>query len=135
MQDSASSPGVNRALRVLLCDDNADAAATLALLFQSHGHSSAICYRADQCIAKAREWRPHLAIIDIGLPDLPGYAVASAIRMMDFGADVTLIAYTGYDDPHDIERATEAGFDVHLSKSADPGRLIQLAAALKPDRP
>src|SRR2546423_7331794 len=87
------------AIRILLCDDNADAADTLRLLLESEGHDAQVCHSGLACIEKARHWQPHLVLVDIGLPDVSGYAVAKEIRRMPFGRDVTLVAFTGHGHP------------------------------------
>jgi CheY-like chemotaxis protein len=122
-------------VRVLLCDDNPDVIASLALLLESEGVATALSHAGRTCIDKARQWRPHLVFIDIGLPDMTGYEVAREIRQMDFGNDVTLVAYTGYGEAEDVQRAAQAGFDTHMKKGTDPVLLVELATRLKPNRP
>ena len=84
--------------RVLLCDDNADSVNTLRLLLESEGHEVSVCHVG-------------LACIDIGLPDVSGYAVVREIRQMPFGRDVILIAFTGHGHPEDMRFGASAGFD------------------------
>jgi CheY-like chemotaxis protein len=118
------------ALRVLLCDDNQDFVSTLALLLQSEGHETWHCFLGRACIEKARAWRPDLALIDIGLPDVTGYAVAQEIRRMPFGKELMLVAVTGYSEPEDVRLAAAAGFDLHMKKGSDAMMLVELAARL-----
>jgi two-component system, sensor histidine kinase len=122
------------ALRILLCDDQPDIVQSLAMLFDSQGYETAICYDGAEAIAKARTWKPHLAFLDIGLPDVSGYEVAAQIRRMPFGKDVTLVAFTGYGKPEDLEQAKEAGFDRHVKKGGDPVVLVEIAARLTRNR-
>ena len=117
-------------LRILLCDDQPDIVQSLAMLFDSQGYETAVTFDGESCVAKARAWKPHLAFLDIGLPDITGYDVAAQIRRMSFGADVTLVAFTGYGKPEDIERAEQAGFDQHVKKGGDPVVLVEIAARL-----
>jgi len=117
-------------LRILLCDDQPDIVQSLAMLFDSQGYETAVTFDGLSCVAKAREWKPHLAFLDIGLPDITGYDVAAQIRRMPFGADVTLVAFTGYGNPDDVERAQKAGFDQHVKKGGDPVVLVEIAARL-----
>jgi CheY-like chemotaxis protein len=117
-------------LRILLCDDQRDIVESLALLFESQGYETALTYCGLACVEKARDWKPHLAFLDIGLPDISGYEVATQIRRMTFGSDVTLVAFTGYGKPEDLMRATDAGFDQHVKKGGDPVALIEIAARL-----
>jgi len=118
------------ALRILLCDDQPDIVQSLAMLFDSQGYETAVMFDGQTCIAKAREWKPHLAFLDIGLPDITGYDVAAEIRRMPFGSDVTLVAFTGYGKPEDVARAEKAGFDQHVKKGGDPVVLVEIAARL-----
>jgi CheY-like chemotaxis protein len=108
------------AIRILLCDDNAEAVDTLRLLLESEGHDVSVCYAGLACIEKARNWQPHVALVDIGLPDVSGYAVAQEIRQMPFGRDVILVAFTGHGHPQDMRLGAAAGFDAHMTKGTDP---------------
>ena len=121
-------------LRILLCDDQPDIVKSLALLFESQGYETALTYDGQSCVAKAREWRPHLAFLDIGLPDISGYEVAAEIRRLPFGQDVMLVAFTGYGKPEDIRKADEAGFDQHVKKGGDPVILVEIAARVTRNR-
>ena len=121
-------------LRILLCDDQQDIVKSLALLFESQGYETALTYDGQSCVAKAREWKPHLAFLDIGLPDLSGYEVAREIRRMAFGKDVVLVAFTGYGKPEDVKKADESGFDHHVKKGGDPVVLVEIAARLTRNR-
>jgi len=115
-------------LRILLCDDQPDIVQSLALLFQSQGYDTAVTYDGGSCLAKAREWKPHVALVDIGLPDMSGYDVASEMRRLPFGKDLMLVAFTGYGKPEDVRRAEDAGFDHHVKKGGDPVALVEIAA-------
>lgn len=121
-------------LRILFCDDQPDVVQSLAMLFDPPRYQTAITSSGLECVARAREWKPHLAFLDIGLPDISGYEVASEIRRLPFGTDVVLVAFTGYGDAADIVRATEAGFDQHVKKGGDPLALVEIAARLNPRR-
>jgi CheY-like chemotaxis protein len=118
------------ALRILLCDDNRDFVSTLALLLQSEGHETWHCFLGRAAIDKARRWQPDLALIDIGLPDITGYAVAQEIRRMHFAKELTLVAVTGYAEPEDVRLAAAAGFDLHIKKGTDSMMFVELAARL-----
>jgi CheY-like chemotaxis protein len=121
-------------LRILLCDDQPDVVRSLALLLETQGYETALCSSGRAGIEKARQWQPHLAFIDIGMPDVTGYAVCAEIRRMPFGKDITLVAFTGYGAPEDVRLATEAGFDQHVQKGADPLVLVEIAARVSPKR-
>jgi len=114
-------------MKVLVCDDNADGADTLAVLLRSHGHDVKVFYSGGECLRQALEWKPALAFLDIGLPDMTGYGVARQLRAA-FGADVLLVAVTGYDSTEDRTVSAEAGFDMHLAKPVQLERLVSIAA-------
>lgn len=115
---------VRDVMRVLVCDDNVDAAATLGMLIRSRRHEVFLCHDGKTCIAKARDWCPQIAILDIGMPEMNGYEVAAELRAMEFGKDILIIAVTGYNLPEYARVAREAGFDLFLSKPADMERLF-----------
>jgi len=102
--------------RILLVDDNVDAAATTALVLEQFGHQVEVAHSAAAALASIGRRRPEVAILDIGLPDMDGYALAAAIRAT--GPAPRLVALTGYGQQSDIERALGAGFDLHLTKPA-----------------
>jgi len=101
-------------VKVLVCDDNVDGADTLAVLLRSHGHDVRVFYAGGACLREALDWKPAIAFLDIGLPDMTGYGVARQLRAA-FGADVLLVAVTGYDSTEDRTVSAEAGFDMHLA--------------------
>jgi CheY-like chemotaxis protein len=128
--DVAPAP-VQQPSRVLLVDDNEDAAAGTASLLRQMGHTVEVAYSAAQALAATRVQAPEVAILDIGLPDMDGYELAAAMRAQAGGAPMRLVALTGYGQRADIDRAARAGFDVHLTKPAtldDLGRAAALAA-------
>jgi two-component system CheB/CheR fusion protein len=114
--------------RVLLIDDNADAAQTLADVLEVLGHEVAIAADGRSGIARARELRPEVVICDLGLPGVNGYDVARALRQDEALRTTRLIALSGYGMPEDKQRAIEAGFETHLTR---PAPLDQLAALLR----
>jgi CheY-like chemotaxis protein len=113
------------ARQVLVVDDNVDAAATTALVLQQFGHDVHVAHSAAAALDAVARYRPAVAILDIGLPDMDGYALAAAIRRT--GAAPRLVALTGYGQKSDVERAVQAGFDLHLTK---PASLDDLARAV-----
>lgn len=112
-------------MRVLICDDNEDAARTLSLLVGFDRHETRVCMDGASCIATARAWRPHIGLIDIAMPEIDGYEVARAIRK-ELGSEVLLIAVTGFAGAGDVEAAKRAGFDLHFSKANDPEALLEI---------
>jgi CheY-like chemotaxis protein len=115
--------------RVLLVDDNADGRMILRLLLEYHGHRVEEAADGREGVEKALGWQPEVAVVDIGLPLLNGFEVARRVKAA-LGRSVTLIALTAYDGPEDVRRALAAGFDHHLTKAADPDRLLRLLAAV-----
>jgi len=102
--------------KILIIEDNLDAAQTLATALDLEGHEVRIARDGTTGVAMAREMSPDVVLCDIGLPDFDGYAVARALRAEKTLRSTRLIALTGYAQPEDKERAKEAGFDAHLAK-------------------
>lgn len=117
--------------RVLIADDNADALSTLAALLEMEGHEVHTATDGVHAVTLAARVRPDIAILDIGMPGLDGHGAARRIRAQPWGADVLLIALTGWGQAHDQEEAKRAGFDHHCTKPVDVPRLLVL---LEPER-
>jgi CheY-like chemotaxis protein len=115
-------------MRILICDDNMDAAFSIEVLLSLERHETHVCNDGQSCIQKARLWKPQVAFLDIGLPEMSGYAVARAVRALDFGSEVLLVAVTGWGAPEDVRLAKEAGFDLHFTKPADPVALLKVVS-------
>src|SRR6185436_11108059 len=111
--------------RVLVVDDNEDAADSLATLLNVLGYTVRVAYDGPDAIAAADEFRPDAALLDIGLPKLSGYDIARHMRSTR-GEDVLLVAITGWGQEDDRRKAREAGFDHHFTKPADFEQLLQL---------
>jgi CheY-like chemotaxis protein len=124
-QESATQPSLAplRAMRILVVDDNADAADSLTLLLKLDGHHTESVYTPADALERARTFEPEVILLDIGLPGMDGYEVARRIRSR--GSRARLVALTGYGQSEDVRRAREAGFDEHLVKPADPELLRQ----------
>jgi signal transduction histidine kinase len=114
--------------RILVVDDNRDAADSLAMLLQLGGHDIEIAYDGLQAVRAAEVFRPDVVLLDIGLPGMNGYEAARHIREQPWGKDMVLIALTGWGQDEDKRRATEAGFDHHLTKPVEPATLEELLA-------
>ncbi len=117
------------ARRVLVVDDNRDAAESLADLLRLWGHEVRLAHDGTEAIERAEAWRPELVLLDIGMPGLDGYQVAERLRKEgpDRGGPV-LIALTGFGQREDRERALAAGFDHHLTKPVQPATLRRLVS-------
>ena len=124
----AAARGACAGVRVLLVDDNVDAATSGAALLEQLGHEVRVLHSAQAALAQLRQYAPAVAILDIGLPDMDGYALAAAMRRAQGGAPLRLVALTGYGQKEDIERAAGAGFDVHLTKPASAEELGRAAS-------
>jgi PAS domain S-box-containing protein len=107
------------ARRVLVVDDSADAADSLAMLLELEGHEVTTAYSASAALEAAARLHPEVAFIDIGLPQMDGYEVARRLRATENGREIRLVALTGYGQPDDRAEARRAGFDHHLMKPAD----------------
>jgi PAS domain S-box-containing protein len=116
--------------RVLVIDDNRDAADSLAELVSMFGHTAEVAYDGPAGLAKAAQGRPDVVLCDIGLPAMDGYEVARRLRARQ--RDVRLVAVSGYAQPDDVARAAEAGFDAHVAKPPDPDRLAALLGQEEP---
>jgi len=109
--------------RILVVDDNVDAANMIAMTLQLFGHQTETVYSAQSALEKAVECRPDFVVLDIGLPGMDGYEVARRLRQIPELKDTRLIAATGYGQDADRQRSEEAGFDYHLVKPIDPEKL------------
>jgi CheY-like chemotaxis protein len=120
--------------RILVVDDNEDAADSLATLLDVVGYQVRVAYDGPEAIEAADEFRPDAALLDIGLPHLSGYDIARHIRGTR-GGEVLLVAITGWGAEEDRRRAREAGFDHHFTKPADFERLLGLIGESMATRP
>jgi two-component system CheB/CheR fusion protein len=117
--DQASPTAVGakpRGRRVLVIEDNVDAADSLREVLAFGGHVVEVAYNGPEGLARAREFKPEVVLCDIGLPGMDGYQVARAFRADDGLKGIFLVALSGYALPEDLQRAHEAGFDRHLAK-------------------
>jgi signal transduction histidine kinase/ActR/RegA family two-component response regulator len=113
-------------LRVLVADDNRDAADTLSMLLSMDGYEVRTVYGGRAAVSAAETFRPDVALLDIGMPEVDGYMAAKAIRQQRFGVDIYLVAITGWGQQDDKRRALEAGFATHVTKPVDPELLRDL---------
>jgi CheY-like chemotaxis protein/anti-sigma regulatory factor (Ser/Thr protein kinase) len=111
--------------RVLVVDDNADAAESTAAFLRLEGHEVKTVLDGNEALASVRVFAPHVIVLDIGLPGIDGYAVARRLREQGDTSHALLIAMTGYGGKEDRERAVEAGFDYHFVKPTDPRQIQQ----------
>ncbi len=116
------------AVRILLADDNRDAGESLELLLKLEGHEVRVVYDGAAAIAASAEFRPDIALLDIGMPGKNGYEAAAEIRKQPWGAAIHLVALTGWGQAEDQRRSEAAGFDAHLVKPVDFEVLRELCA-------
>ncbi len=114
--------------RILVVDDIEDNADTLALLLSELGNDVRTAYGGEEAVQTAAEFRPGFVLLDIGMPRVTGLDAARMIRAQPWGANICLIALTGWASPEDRRRTREAGFDHHLVKPVDYAALLQLLA-------
>jgi CheY-like chemotaxis protein/two-component sensor histidine kinase len=114
--------------RVLVVDDNRDAADSLTMLLRSKGHDVRVAYDGPAALAAAGAFGPDLVLLDLGMPGMDGYEVARRLRGMPAFAGRVIAALTGWGQEADRRRTREAGFDHHLVKPVDPAELETLLA-------
>ncbi|QEH38459.1 Sensor histidine kinase TmoS [Aquisphaera giovannonii] len=131
----AAGPAAAR--RILVVDDNEDAARSLARMLKLGGHEARTAHDGGEAVEAAERHRPEVILLDIGLPVMNGYDVARAIRARPWGGDVAIVALTGWGQEGDRRRSKEAGIDRHLVKPLDPAELEGLLAELqgRPETP
>ena len=127
-QPLRSLPAAATSLRVMVVDDNEDAATMLAMLLEATGYEVLTEYSSHQALAHARIELPRVFLLDIGLPDMDGNELAKQLRAEPQTADAVLIAVTGYGQDTDRARTRAAGFDHHLVKPIDSIELLQILA-------
>ncbi len=115
----------NGGLRVLVVDDNVDAAESLADFIRMLGHTADVAYDGPAAIEKTRTNRPDVLLCDLGLPGMTGFEVARTLRARA-AEPIQLVAVSGYAQPEDVKRAIEAGFDAHIAKPCDPEKIERL---------
>jgi CheY-like chemotaxis protein/anti-sigma regulatory factor (Ser/Thr protein kinase) len=133
-QPQALSPPTEKAkptgpsLRVLVVDDNVDTVTTLALLVKESGHDVRTAFDGPTVLEVALDYRPNVVLLDIGLPGLNGFEVSKQLRQQPGLQNAVLVAMTGYGQESDRRRSQEAGFDHHLVKPGDLGKVLEILA-------
>jgi len=117
-------------LKILVVDDNRDAAESLSTLLQLKGHEVRIAYDGENAVQLAEEFRPQMVLLDLGMPKMNGYDACRRIRDHAWGAQMTLIAVTGWGQEDDRRKSTDAGFDGHLVKPVNPETLEEVSMHL-----
>jgi signal transduction histidine kinase len=130
-QDSVRSPASPRRLRVLVVEDNRDAAEVLALSLDTRGYRTSVAHTGTDGLRLIREVRPQVVLCDIGLPDMDGTEVCRRARELDVGHRLVMVALTGWGMKEDVQRTRASGFDKHLVKPVAPQTLFQLLDTLE----
>jgi two-component system, sensor histidine kinase len=121
--------------RILVVDDNRDAANALARLLAVRGYEAKVAYGGSEALEVAAGFPFDMAFIDIGMPDLNGYETAAKLRQIRASSDVIFVALTGWSREEDKKQAYDAGFHVHVAKPMGESQLAELLALLKPQPP
>jgi len=116
---------MNDPRRILVVDDNADAADSLGMLLQVRGDDVRVAYDGLEALALARDFEPDVVLLDIGMPKLSGYDVARQLREAR-GGSILIVAITGWGQEEDRQRARDSGFDHHFTKPVDFDMLLAL---------
>jgi PAS domain S-box-containing protein len=130
--ESAVNDAPTDRARILVADDNRDAADTLSMILELDGHEVRTAYDGVKALQIAEQLAPQIAFLDIGMPNLDGYQTARRIREQSWGSAMLLVALTGWGQEQDRRQATEAGFNCHLVKPVDPQTIGSLIEQLKP---
>jgi CheY-like chemotaxis protein len=118
--------------RILVVDDNIDAADSLVMLLKFSGYSVAAAHTAEAGLALAQTFQPHFILLDLGLPAMGGYEVARRIRSLPASTGLRIFAVTGHAHEDDKRRSADAGFDAHLVKPIDLDELLTSLACRAP---
>jgi CheY-like chemotaxis protein len=128
----AAPAAAARKLRVLVVDDNIDAAETLAMFLEFRGHAVRVCHEGPTALAMADQYRPEVLLLDIGLPGMSGCDVARTLRQRRWAEDAMIIALSGWNQDRDREASRAAGMNHHLVKPVDHEVLERLLADVRP---
>jgi CheY-like chemotaxis protein len=129
MQVNVARPPAVSPRRILVVDDNADAANSLAMLLEHQGHEVSTAHDGAEALVKARKLRPHVVFLDLGMPRMGGLEAAAYLRSSSNGEPMTLVALTGWGQQQDHQRTRAAGFDWHLLKPIDPNDLAKVLSS------
>jgi CheY-like chemotaxis protein len=129
--DGAGSMKPGHPLRVLIVDDNRDAAESMQVLLEIAGHEVILASDGHAALRMGAAFAPDVIVLDIGMPGMDGYETCRALRKEPWGSTVTAVALTGWGQDTDRRASKDAGFDGHLVKPAGPDELMTLLAALR----
>jgi CheY-like chemotaxis protein len=118
--------------RILVVDDNADAAVSLSTLLELEGHESIAVHDGTAALEAAEKHQPHVVLLDIGLPQMSGHEVCRRLRALPGGNEIFVVALTGWGQEEDRRKSREAGFDAHLVKPVHYAALASVLGSLSP---
>ncbi|MCU0634290.1 MAG: response regulator [Gemmatimonadaceae bacterium] len=121
--------------RILVVDDNVDGATSLALLLELGGHDVSVAFNGTDALERIPVLKPHVLLLDIGLPGLSGFDICRQVRAMPEGAGMVIVALTGWGQEQDRARSREAGFDAHLVKPVGHEDLLRTLRPLLVTQP
>jgi CheY-like chemotaxis protein len=127
--EAAMVPSAQCCSRILIADDNVDAASSLATLLELSGHTVRVVHDGSKALAAAAELRPDVILLDIGMPCMNGYDVCRAIRRQPWAEHTPIVAITGWGQEDDRRRAIDAGFTHHITKPVNLAQLERLIRA------
>ena len=123
---------IAKSFRILIIEDNPDVANMLNMLVSEWGQQTKVAYDPPTALVIAEKFRPHVVLLDIGLPKMHGYAVARKLRESDWGRSMLIVAVTGWGQDADRQQSRAAGINHHLLKPVDPDVLYDLLAQYSP---
>lgn len=126
----ASASEISAPHRVLIVDDNADAASTLGMLIEMLGNHVATANSGREALALGEDFQPRIIFLDLGMPEMDGFATAAKIREQAWGKNIVIVALSGWGQDEDKRKTEAAGFDHHLVKPTELGQLQKLLAEL-----
>ncbi len=130
-EDAGGQSPIKHRRRILVVDDNRDAALSLAMLLKLTGNDTQTAHDGLEALDAVAAFRPDLVLLDIGMPKLNGYDAAQRIREQPWGKNIVLVALTGWGQEEDKRRSLDAGFNFHMVKPVDPAALEKLLATLQ----
>jgi CheY-like chemotaxis protein len=126
---NSCSTSRKRALRVLIADDYPDCAESAAAVLSLEKFQTQVAHDGEEALARASTWRPHVCVLDLGMPGLDGYQLARRLREESWADGALLIALTGWTSAKDQAQALRAGFDFCVHKPAEPQSLLRMIAS------
>jgi CheY-like chemotaxis protein len=125
-RDGATGDPSHESRRLMVVDDNEDAANSLSMLLRLQGHAVRVLHGGEAALEAVREESPEVVLLDLGMPGMDGYETARRMRTLPGGDRIVLVALTGWGQEQDRRRSREAGFDQHLTKPVDPQSLDEV---------